>query len=411
MSIQELKSLAESAGYEVVGEMVQTRDPDPSFQIGSGKVEELAKLVKEKDAKKIIFDNDLKPVQSYNLAKATHVEVIDRFQLILEIFARRASTKEARLQIQLAKLKYELAHAKEKVKLAKKGEQPGFMGLGAYEVDVYYETVKRQIHFIQERLRRIRKKRSLHRGRRLELGFSSVSLAGYTNAGKSSLFNSLVEENVPVDSGLFTTLSTTTRILRLMEKRVLLTDTVGFIDRLPLQLIEAFHSTLEETILSNLVLLVVDLSEPLKEVERKLTCGLDTLQKIGVSGIPIVTALNKIDLMKQSEVESKLETLKDMAPNFIPVSALKRTNIELLKRQVADFVFKDYIQAVLSLPVSGNSMSFLSWLFNRADVKRVEYEKDQVNVVFESVPWFANKVGGHASRLGGTVRKLHKPFN
>jgi len=350
-------------------------------------------------------------VQSYNLAKATNVEVIDRFQLILEIFARRASTREARLQIQLAKLKYELAHAKEKVKLAKRGEQPGFMGLGAYEVDVYYETVKRQVHFIQEKLRRIRRKRSLHRARRVELGFSSISLAGYTNAGKSSLFNILVQESVPVDNGLFTTLSTTTRIMKLLEKRVLLTDTVGFIDRLPLGLIEAFHSTLEETILSNLILLVVDLSESLKEVERKLACGLDTLQKIGVSGVPIVTALNKIDLMRQDDVESMLDALKDMAPNFVPVSALHGTNIELLKRQVASFVFKDYVQAALLLPVSGDSMSFLSWLFSRADVKSIQYDNDQVNVVFESIPWFANKVGGHAAKLGGTVRKLFKPFN
>jgi len=179
--------LAETADYTIVGKVEQVREPDSRFQIGTGKVEELAQLVKETEAQKLIFDNRLKPVQAYNLSKATGVEAIDRFQLILEIFARRATTREAKLQIQLAKLRYELTRAKEKVRLARMEEQPGFMGLGAYEVDVYYETVKRQIQTIREKLRKIRKKRVLHRQRRTELGFSSISLAGYTNAGKTLL--------------------------------------------------------------------------------------------------------------------------------------------------------------------------------------------------------------------------------
>ena len=135
----------------------------------------------------------MKPVQSYNLAKATGIEVIDRFKLILEIFTKRATTTEAKLQIQLATLQYELAHAKERVRLAKMKEQPGFMGLGAYEADVYRDAVKRQVHTILQKLRKIREKRLLHRERRAELGFSTISLAGYTNAGKSSLFNSMTE--------------------------------------------------------------------------------------------------------------------------------------------------------------------------------------------------------------------------
>ena len=254
-----------------MGSLEQVRDRDPRYQIGSGKVEELAELVRINGVEKTIFDNELTPVQAYNLAKATGVEAVDRFQLILEIFARRASTAEANLQIQLARLRYELSRAKERVRLARMEEQPGFMGLGAYEVDLYYEAVKRQVHSIQEKLKKKQSKRRLHRARRLELGFSSVSLAGYTNAGKSSLFNVLAEETVPVDSGLFTTLSTTTRAVVLSKRRVLLTDTVGFIDRLPLTLIQAFRSTLEETIFSNLILLVVDASESDEDIERKLS--------------------------------------------------------------------------------------------------------------------------------------------
>jgi len=378
----------------------QVRESDPRYQIGSGKARELADLVSKNGVEKTIFDNELKPVQAYNLAKATGVEAIDRFQLILEIFARRASTTEAKLQIKLAQLRYELARAKEKVKLAKMGEQPGFMGLGAYEVDVYYEAVKRQIHSIQDKLRKIRKKRRLHRARRLELGFSLISLAGYTNAGKSSLFNALAEETVPVDPGLFTTLSTTTRAVSLSGKRILLTDTVGFIDRLPLTLIEAFHSTLEETIFSDLILLVVDVSEPRDEVERKLSCCLDTIQNIGAAGIPVITALNKTDLLSEEEVQWKVELLTNLAPNSVPVSALFKTNISLLKQEMMSHL-KSYISVTFSLPVSDESLSFLSWLFSRADVRDVKYEDAWVRVVLESVPWFAEKVKGRVEEFGG----------
>jgi len=361
----------------------------------------LAELVAKNGVEKTIFDNELKPVQAYNLAKATGVEAIDRFQLILEIFARRASTDEAKLQIQLAELRYELARAKERVRLAKMSEQPGFMGLGAYEVDVYYEVVRRRIHSIQGKLRKIRKKRRLHRARRLELGFSLISLAGYTNAGKSSLFNSLADEAVPVDPGLFTTLSTKIRAVNLFGKRALLTDTVGFIDQLPLTLIEAFHSTLEETVFSDLILLIVDISEPHKEIERKIACCLDTIQKIGAARIPILTVLNKIDRLSKSAVKREVELLKDIAPNFVPVSALYRTNIGLLKREISDHL-KSYVQVSFSIPVTDESMSFLSWLFGRAVIRDVKYIDENVKVVFESIPWFADKVGGRVKEFGGT---------
>ncbi|KPV61435.1 MAG: GTPase HflX [Candidatus Bathyarchaeota archaeon BA1] len=883
-------------------------------------MKELAELINKNGIERTIFNNELKPFQAYNLAKATGIEAVDRFQLILEIFARRASTTEAKLQIQLARLRYELARAKERVKLAKMGEQPGFMGLGAYKVDVYYETVKRQIHSIQDKLRRIRKKRRLHRARRLELGFPLSTLAGYTNAGKSiphhelvlaltssdsglipigrifqnhskseiyqhgayeyikasdihvlcfnenlklnwvkptalirhkapsvlykvvtgtgrealttghhslftfkngvivptpvkdlkigdriaipkrlpesqilvkeiniinylkdrdyglyignvkkllnealirlgkkrtleilgvkrvnwkkdvlvtrlfrflelmqranihfnpaelwiackthretmlpgvvpvtkelmrllgyftseggydlnrvvfsnkdprlqediinlclkvfrlkpcqssrqlrilftskplrvlfehilglhggsenknvpsliwqmplshiaeflrgyfsgdagessiegrmieattksrclavelvylllffgivsskrmkvvkestywrifihsndlekfvnyigfiqeeknslirkyinerrilskrdtfsvkeiipllkelykrdkraglmcaaywrrknigrqrihrllrifdreetckglrclidsdifwdkisvikkvknedtyvydfdinptqnfiggtggvflhnsTLFNALAEEAVPVDPSLFTTISTTTRAVDVFGKKVLLTDTVGFIDRLPLTLIEAFHSTLEETIFSDLILLVVDVSEPHDDVGRKVNCCLDTIQKIGASGIPIITALNKIDLLSEGELQHEEELLKGVAPNRVPVSALYKTNIDLLKQGMAQH-FRNYVQAMFSVPITDESMSFLSWLFSRADIRDIKYEGDSVKVVFESVPWFADKVKGRVEQFSG----------
>jgi len=399
--LDELQSLAESAGYKIVGSLEQVRQPDPSYQIGSGKAEELAELIAKKGVEKTIFDNELRPVQAYNLAKKTGVEAVDRFQLILEIFALRASTSEAKLQIELAKLRYELPRARERVRLARAGEQPGFMGLGKYEVDLYYETIRRRIHSIQERLRKIRKKRRLHRVRRLDLGFSLISMAGYTNAGKSSLFNALAKEAVAVDSGLFTTLSTTTRAVSLSGRKILLTDTVGFIDRLPLTLVEAFHSTLEETIFSDLILLVVDLNESHEEIERKLSCCLDTIRKIGASGIPIITVLNKIDLIPESVKQREIEALSETAPNPVPVSALHSTNIGSLKREIKAHL-KEYVRASFSLPTTSESLSFISWLFSHANVRNLNYEDESVSVVFESIPWFVDKVRGRVEQLGGT---------
>ena len=378
----------------------QTREPDPRYQIGSGKARELAELVADNGVEIAIFDNELKPVQAYNLAKATGVETIDRFQLILQIFARRASTSEAKLQIQLAELQYELPRAKERVRLARLSEQPGFMGLGKYEVDLYYENVRQRIHSIRGKLKQKRKRRRLHRARRAELGFPTISLAGYTNAGKSSLFNALAKENAPVDSSLFTTLSTTTRIVDLSGRKALLTDTVGFIDRLPLTLIEAFQSTLEETIFSDLILLVVDVSESREEIEKKMFCCLDTIRKIGATGIPIVTALNKIDLLSESELQSKQDILKGMATHSAPISALHETNFDLLKQAIADHL-ENYIKASFSVPVADETMSFLSWLHERADVLSVKYEGEIVTVVFEAIPRFADKIRGRVEKLGG----------
>jgi GTP-binding protein HflX len=373
---------------------------DARYQIGAGKVEELAALVKETGAEKILFDNQLKPVQSYNLAKATGVETIDRFKLILEIFTRRATTTEAKLQIQLATLKYELAHAKERVRLTKMKEQPGFMGLGAYEADVYHDAVSRQVQTIRGKLRKIREKRLLHRERRAALGFFAVSLAGYTSAGKSSLFNALTEETARVDKALFTTLSTTTRLVEISKRRFLLTDTVGFIDRLPLRLIEAFQSTLEETIYADLILLVLDLSEPLEKIEKKNSICLETIERIGASGVPVITVLNKIDLLDESETKQKLEALNTKVKNPILISALKQTNLELLKQEILKKL-EDYVQAAFSVPLTNEAMPFMSWVHENADVKEAKFMSDSVQVTFEANPLVAEKIRKRVEELDG----------
>lgn len=399
-----MRKLAESAGYTVAGEMEQIREADPRYQIGRGKVEELAQLVKEANAEKVVFDNPLKPLQAYNLAKATGVEAIDRFQLILEIFAKRATTTEAQMQIQLAKLRYDLTQAKERIRLSMKGEQPGFMGLGSYEVDIYYESVKKEVHATRRKLRKIRGKRVLHRERRAELGFSTISLAGYTQAGKSSLFNALTTEDVPIDSTLFTTLSTTTRLVEFSKKKFLLTDTVGFIDRLPLTLIEAFRSTLEETIYANLILLVVDASEPESIMEKKLVVCFETIDRIGASGIPIITVFNKIDLLSEAELKQKLGDLREKALNAVPISALRGTNFDRLKNEVLR-ILKNYVRASFSVPMTEHVMPFISWLFKSTDVRKVEYTGDSVNMVFEASPELAEKVRNRVEAFKGRFEK------
>jgi len=405
-SLEELEKLAEAAGYTVVAKLEQIRRPDSRYQIGAGKVEELAALVKETGAEKILFDNPLKSVQAYNLAKATGVEVINRFQLILEIFTKRATTTEAQLQIQLATQQYELAHAKERVRLTKMKEQPGFMGLGAYEADVYQDAVKRQISTIQKKLERIREKRLLHRERRAALGFSAISLAGYTSAGKSSLFNALTEETVRVDKALFTTLSTTTRLVEFSKRKFLLTDTVGFIDRLPLMLMDAFHSTLEETIYADLIILVLDMNEPVETIEKKNNICLETIDHIGATGIPIITALNKIDLLPEAEIDQKLETLQEKIKNPVRISALCHTNLDLIKHEILEKL-ENYVQASFRVPLTTQTMPFMSWVHERADVQKVNFTDNAVQVVFEATPAFVENVKKRVEELDGNFEAHH----
>jgi len=407
-SLPELRRLAQAAGYTVVGQMEQTRTPDSRYQIGAGKVEELAKIVKENSAEKVIFDNPLRPLQSYNLAKVTSVEVIDRFQLILEIFTKRATTTEANQQIQLATLKNELKHAREKVRLSKHGEQPGFMGIGMHEAEVYVDAIKRQIHTIVKKLKNVQGKRVLHRDRRTELGFFSISLAGYTNAGKSSLFNAIAEENAPVDNALFTTLSTTTRLIEFSKRKFLLTDTVGFIERLPLTLIEAFHSTLEETIYSDLIVLVLDINEPLDKIEKKNKTCQDTIDRIGASGVPVITVLNKIDKLTEAEANEKLEALKEKTKNPILISALKRTNLDVLRHEILKKL-EGYIQVNINVPLGNETMPLISWIHAKTDVKKINYTQTAIEIVFEADPEVAQKIKSRVEDLNGKFEANTKP--
>ena len=345
--IQEALGLAEAADYEVVKLITQRYLSRAKYGIGSGKAEELKEQLKDFNADVILFDERLRSVQIYNLAELTGVEVIDRERLILEIFHKRESSSEAKLQVQLAELRYEIPRAREKVRLAKIGEQPGFFGLGRYDVDDYYRMIKRRIATIMGKLKQVSKRRELYRIQRLRTNLPLISFAGYTGAGKTSLFNILVREKKDTERGFFTTLTTTTRSLKLSELRVLISDTVGFISRLPTYMIEAFKATLEELTYANLVLLVIDASEPLQSMIRKHQSCVSILAELGVSPLNVLPIFNKFDLTNMDEIREKAKALGTIHEDVIITSARTGFGIDALKSKVNEMV---YAHAPTSFP-------------------------------------------------------------
>jgi GTP-binding protein HflX len=331
---EEAVALAEAAGYEPVGTVTQRYLSRAKYGIGEGKAAEAAEMVRERGAETLIFDTRLNASQTYNLAKLCKVEVKDREKLILEIFAKRASTAEAKLQVQLAELNYELPRAKEKVRMAKRGEQPGFFGLGKYEVDVYVRMMKRRMATLQRKVQEVRSRREIFRKRRERMGYPSVAITGYTGAGKTTLFNRLTGESKDSDAGVFTTLSTTTRSVMLSREKVLFSDTVGFISRLPPYLIEAFKSTLEEVSYADLVLLLVDASLPEQKLVGSYQSCVETLSELGVAEERTLVALNKCDLVGREELGEKMWQLG--LKGAIGISARTGEGVDELLRAVSE---------------------------------------------------------------------------
>ncbi|MGI0003063.1 MAG: GTPase HflX, partial [Nitrosopumilaceae archaeon] len=326
--VKEAIALCESAGYQVFKIIKQKFLNKAKFGIGEGKVEEINELIKSTRPDVIIFDEYLKPSQNYNLASKLKTNIMDRESLILEIFDRNATSSESKLQVKMAQLRYEMSHAKEKVRLAKMGEQPGFMGIGKFEVDVYFNDIKNRMTAIKSKLVKAGKQRALHRQSRDRMGFKIISLAGYTSAGKTTLFNALTGEKQEENVKLFTTLSTTTRKIKLSKTEVLISDTVGFISRLPAYMIEAFKSTLEELIYTDVVILVIDISDPIFELKKKFRSCISTLEELGVDQDKIIFVLNKSDLVLADEIMEKVDYL-GLKENkkWLSISAVTKQNI------------------------------------------------------------------------------------
>ena len=334
-SINEAKGLCDSAGYEIVHIIQQEYLKKPKYGISGGVLETLEEISEKLRPEVIIFDEILKPSQNYNLASVLHREILDREGLILEIFESRASSAESKLQVKLAQLRYEMARAKEKVRLANMGEQPGFMGIGKFEVDVYYNDIKHRMQTLRSKLEKAGKQRELHRQGRKRLGFKTISLAGYTSAGKTTLFNKTTGELRAQSKELFTTLTTTTRRLTINQEPFLIADTVGFISKLPAYMIDAFKSTLEELTYTDIILLVIDVSDSIFELKKKFSSCMRTLSELGVEKDKIVYVLNKDDLLKQDEINRKIDIL-NLSENkkVISISAKTGQNIKGLKELI-----------------------------------------------------------------------------
>jgi GTP-binding protein HflX len=334
-------SLAETAGYSIIRIVTQKQITKSRFGIGRGKAEEVKELVQELKPDVIIFDEVLKPSQMYNLASVCKIEIIDRERLLLEIFEQRASTAESRIQIRLAQLRYELTRARDKVRLARAGEQPGFFGLGKYEADVYFLDIRRHISILKKKLEKEGTRRQLHRNQRAKAGLPTVSLAGYTSTGKTTLFNRLTGETKTTGQGLFTTLSTFTRAIDLQGDKVLLNDTVGFVSKLPAYMIEAFKSTLDELTYASLVLLVLDISEPVDEIARKYASSLDVIREFQVPTTKIIYVLNKIDMISIEDAFDKAGQLGILdSKRVLPVSAKTGYNVDQLKGLMRSMLFE-----------------------------------------------------------------------
>ncbi len=332
--VEEELSLVKTIYKEIVDTII-IRKPNPKYYIPYNKINHL----REEDIDKIVIMDQLKPSQTINIARETGKEVIDRVLLILEIFSQHAGSLEARLQIELAQLKHRLPLIKEAIRYAKLGELHGFLGAGRYGYEKYYTMLRMKEARIRKKIEKIRRTRLIHRKRRTKLGFPHIAIIGYTCAGKTTLFNRLTKLKKPVGPEPFTTLSPKSAKIYLDGIDAIVTDTVGFIRDLPHEIIEAFYATLEEIVDSDIIIHIVDASKSLKQVYNDLYEARKILSRLGVHGKYVVVAMNKIDQVDRfDELSEFVKRHRQINEIYIPVSALKGINIDLLKQVISDIL-------------------------------------------------------------------------
>ncbi|UCB58957.1 MAG: GTPase HflX [Thermoplasmatales archaeon] len=405
--ISETIDLADSLDYKAIKTFIQKRKtPDVNSYIGRGKLDEIIDYISNKEINidLIIINGDLKPSQWFNLEKKLGINVYDRIRLILDIFEKRADRREAKLQVKLAQLGYERPFVREIIHRARAGEHPGFMAGGEYQVDDYYEMIKKQIKKIKRNLDTIRDEREIRRRHRHISGFYLVSLAGYTNAGKSSLLNLLSGEKVKVEGKLFSTLSTTTRRVKNKNYPILLTDTVGFIQNLPALIIDAFHSTLEEISVADIVLLLVDISENEEIVNKKLNVSFNELIEIGVKS-PIIIVLNKSDLLSKKDLDKRINLIKKQDSikkcKIVPLSVKNNENIDNLLN-VIFLSFPQISKSTIKLPINKTTQSLISWIYDIAHVIDISYD-EFITITFECNIIIRDKIISRCLSLNGKL--------
>ncbi len=402
----EIVELIDSIGYKIVGEFRQkTARPDPRFFVGKGKAEEIKGFVEENDIDMVVFDGDLTPSQHYQLESFIGICCMDRIGIILDLFATRARTKESRYQVDLARIEYELPLLREWISKKKVDDRPGFLAGGEYRVDTYYEHARKRKKRINQELQKMERERELRRKSRKDSGYGLISIVGYANAGKSSLFNALAAEHILVEDRLFSTLSTTTRRFHNSKKKILLTDTVGFIKDLPVWLIQSFRSTLEEVFLSDVILLLLDGSDSPDDFRSKLVVALDTLlPKVQLGSI--VPIINKIDLLSEDEMEVKGGVIQESElPNEASyISVTEGLGLEdFVERLHA--LFLPPLTLKIHVPMDDGMSPTLSWLYENFDVENVVYDK-LASITLRCREESLKKIELKVEDLGGSVRVI-----
>jgi GTP-binding protein HflX len=387
-NLDELEKLARSAGAEVLGRFVQrVKRITPATLIGKGKVEEVRAYVRETKPDLVIFDEDLTPAQQRNLESEFELRVIDRSQLILDIFAQRARSKEGKLQVELAQLEYMRPRlTRQWTHLSRLGGGIGTRGPGETQLEVDRRRVRERIATLKRRLETVERTRLIQRRERLEVPYATVALVGYTNSGKSTLMNALTRAGVTVEDKLFATLDPTIRCLRLPGgDRVMLADTVGFINKIPHSLIEAFKSTLEEVRCADLLLHVVDMSHP--RFQKQIEVVEAVLRDIGAGDTPAIMAPNKIDLAPGTGFN---HFNGNGARPACPISALTGKGVDRLLEAIEKMLDQGKERSTFSFSPSDGAL--LSLLRSRGRILDETYEENKIHVTALLSPKLAGQM-------------------
>jgi len=377
-SLEELENLCETLKIKVLDWIVQKRKkPDPRYYLGKGKVEELKKLKEILKADLIVADGELNPIQARNIEDITETSVLDRTQIILEIFAHHATSEEGKIQVEMAQLEYKLPRIVGKgEELSRLGGGIGTRGPGEQLLEQERRRIKDRISVLRKKLEEIKIERDIQRKKRLKSGIPHVSIVGYTNAGKSTLLKALTGTDVLIADKLFATLEPTTRRLKLPNKRVILiSDTVGFIRKLPHSIVAAFRATLEEIIFSDLILVLVDASDV--HMENKLKACYDVLKEIKADDIKRILVFNKIDLCTRD----KIEKLSLDYPDAVFISALKKKGLNTLLKRLERELFSNEEKRKIIVPASKVGI-----IYSYREVLEIVYEKynsDKVEMIIK----------------------------
>jgi GTPase len=378
-SLDELAGLAEAAGAQVVLRVLQERPkPDPSTFLGSGKVAALAASCAETGADVVIFDNELSPAQLRQIEEEVGRKIVDRTQLILDIFARRARTREGKLQVELAQLKYLLPRlVGAGTALSRLGGGIGTRGPGETKLETDRRRIRSRIHAVSGAIEDVRRRRGQLRERRHKASVPTVALVGYTNAGKTTLFNVLTRSDAEVSDALFVTLDPLVRKVRLADNRELLvSDTVGFIDRLPHALVAAFRATLEEVAESDLMLHVIDAAAA--DRDRRMTAVRQVLEEVGATEVPLIEVYNKCDQLTPDE----RRRLQDQDPAALCISALQRDGVDELVETIASRLALDVRRLTFTFdPASASDRERIARLYRHARVLVHEARDGRVSIV------------------------------